>query len=158
MQSAELLALTVPSYLQLQDLYQEISKDKKIHEVLLKLQRGEEVKTGFAIVSGRLFYKNKLVIPVNSKQIPLILRECHDSLIGGHTGVLRTLQRVKAIFYWSKMTMGEELLIQPEEILETRYNETGHLEVLLKWRNLPDHETSWMKVGELKNQFPSFSL
>lgn len=103
MQSAELLALTVPSYLQLQDLYQEISKDKKIHEVLLKLQRGEEVKTGFAIVSGRLFYKNKLVIPVNSKQIPLILRECHDSLIGGHTGVLRTLQRVKAIFYWSKM-------------------------------------------------------
>ena len=47
--------------------------------------------------------------------------------------------------------MGEELLIQPEEILETRYNETGHLEVLLKWRNLPDHETSWMKVGELKN-------
>ena len=50
--------------------------------------------------------------------------------------------------------METELVIEPEEILETRYNETGHLEVLLKWRNLPDHETSWMKVGELKNQFP----
>lgn len=44
-----------------------------------------------------------MVIPHNSKQIPLILQECYDSVVGGHAGVLRTLQRVKATFYWSKM-------------------------------------------------------
>lgn len=61
------------------------------------------MKQGFSLVNGKLFYKQKLVIPSSSRHIMLILQECHDSVMGGHAGVLRTLQRVKEMFYWPKM-------------------------------------------------------
>lgn len=48
----------------------------------------------------------------------------------------------------------DELIMEPEEIMETRYSDDGHLEVLVKWRNLPSHETSWMKMVDFKHQYP----
>lgn len=99
----DLFAMTIPTSLQLQDLYGEIEKDTEIQEVVKRLQSGEHVKSGFSLVNGKLLYKHRLVIPANSAQIPVILAEYHDSVIGGHAGVLRTLQQIKAIFYWSKM-------------------------------------------------------
>lgn len=30
--------------------------------------------------------------------------------------------------------------------------------MLIKWKHLPDHESSWLRVGALKQQFPMFSL
>lgn len=44
----------------------------------------------------------------------------------------------------------EELLVEPEEILDIRYDEDGHLELLIQWRHLPTHETSWLRAEELK--------
>lgn len=99
----DLFALTIPTSLQLQDLYGEIEKDTEIQEVVKRLQSGEHVKSGFSLVNGKLLYKQRLVIPANSALIPVILAEYHDSVIGGHAEVLRTLQQIKAIFYWSKM-------------------------------------------------------
>ena len=99
----DLMALTVPSSLQLQELYREVEENREIQETIRKVLDKEAVKNGFTVVNGRLFYKNAMVIPADSSQISLILQECHDSLMGGHAGVLRTLQRVRALFYWSKM-------------------------------------------------------
>lgn len=64
-----------------------------------KLSTEKTLRSGFTVVEGRLLFKQRLVIPVNYPQIPLILREWHESVFGGHAGVLRTLQRVKATFY-----------------------------------------------------------
>lgn len=101
--TVDLLALTVPSALQLQDLYAEVDNNVEIQQLVAKLAVGKEVKCGFSLTNGRLFYKQRLVIPSTSAFIPLILQESHDSVMGGHAGVLRTLQRVKLSFYWSKM-------------------------------------------------------
>ena len=98
-----LLAMTVPVTLQLQDLYREVEENEEIQLISNRLQTGQTVKNGFSLINGRLFYKQKLVIPSTSNQIPLIMQECHDTVMGGHAGVLRTLQRVKAMFYWPKM-------------------------------------------------------
>lgn len=38
-----------------------------------------------------------------SKYIPLILLEFHDSLTGGHSGILKTYKRINAYFYWKGM-------------------------------------------------------
>lgn len=83
----DLLALTVPSSLTMQDLYREVEENGEIKETILKVLNKEAVKEGFTVVNGCLFYKKGLVIPSNSAQIPLILQECHDSLMGGHAGV-----------------------------------------------------------------------
>ena len=42
--------------------------------------------------------------------------------------------------------------------MSSRYDDAGHLEVLVKWRNLPDDENTWMRMVELKKQFPASSL
>lgn len=56
------------------------------------------------------------------------------------------------------LVVSDELLIEPETILDKRYDSEGFLEVLIKWKHLPDHESSWLRVGEFKHKFPTFSL
>lgn len=57
----------------------------------------------YAVKEGLLYWKHKLVILVESKSIQQILKEYHDSPIGGLDGVTRTVARIGAQFYWPKM-------------------------------------------------------
>ncbi|KAG2780252.1 hypothetical protein PC129_g13512 [Phytophthora cactorum] len=43
----------------------------------------------------------RLVVPTT--MVPKVLQNCHDSLEGGHQGVVRTYQRVKKDYYWSSL-------------------------------------------------------
>ena len=52
----------------------------------------------------------------------------------------------------------KEIVVEPEDVVDHRYDEDGFMEVLIRWRHLPAHETSWLKAREVKHQFPSFSL
>ena len=36
----------------------------------------------------------------NSTRIPLLLKELHDSLLGGHSGFFRTFKRVANVVFW----------------------------------------------------------
>uniref|UniRef100_A0A1J3IRE5 Chromo domain-containing protein n=1 Tax=Noccaea caerulescens TaxID=107243 RepID=A0A1J3IRE5_NOCCA len=47
-----------------------------------------------------------------------------------------------------------ELIIEPEAVLDMRYNDSGHLEGLIKWKGLPDHEKTWVRTSDLLHQFP----
>lgn len=98
-----LLALTMPSTLQLHDLYHEIDTDIVIPKIVAQIVAGDSVKRGYSVVDGRLFYKHRLVVPYTSIYILLILQECHDGVFAGHSGVLKTLKRIQAVFYWKKM-------------------------------------------------------
>lgn len=113
------LSLTVPSSLQVQDIYAEVDHDVNIQQIIAKVSSGQAPKVGFTLVQGRLFYKGRLFLPGNSKHIPMILRECHDSLLGGHSGVLKTLQRIKATFYWPKMRKHVQDYVAACEICQT---------------------------------------
>lgn len=44
-----------------------------------------------------------MVVPPQSSAIQLLLKEFHDSPIGGHSGVLRTYKRISQQFYWPSM-------------------------------------------------------
>lgn len=52
----------------------------------------------------------------------------------------------------------DELVIEPEEIIDTCYTVDGHLEVLLVLRGLYAHESYWLLVRDSKHQFPFFQL
>lgn len=95
-----LLAVTVPFVLQWEDLYKEIEEDAVIQDLIKKLTDKSLVSTKLAVIEGRLWSKQRLMIPSSSKFIPLILHECHDSKMGGHSGVLKTLKRVQCSFTW----------------------------------------------------------
>lgn len=50
-----------------------------------------------------------------------------------------------------------ELLVEPEELLGVRptvQGQTSELEMLLKWKNLPDYEATWEDYYMIQKQFP----
>ncbi|CAA7029425.1 unnamed protein product [Microthlaspi erraticum] len=101
---AHCAALTMPANLQMQDIFKEIDANVQIQEQLQRVKDGVKEQVGYKVVAGRLRFKQRLVIPRNSSHIPLLLQEYHAGLIGGHSGVLKTLKRVQSMFYWRKMS------------------------------------------------------
>lgn len=112
-------ALTLPRSLQAQDIYAEVDSSEWVQDLISKLSRGEKVKEGFVVVQGRLFNGGSLVLPSGSNHIPLILSEYHDSLLGGHSGVLKTYKRIRASFYWPKMRKRIREYIAACEVCQT---------------------------------------
>ncbi|XP_073021562.1 uncharacterized protein [Primulina eburnea] len=55
------------------------------------------------VQDGILFYKGKLYLSSESPLCTSIIKEYHETPIGGHAGVARTLARVMANFFWSTM-------------------------------------------------------
>ncbi|EXB75569.1 Pyridoxine/pyridoxamine 5'-phosphate oxidase [Morus notabilis] len=51
------------------------------------------------------------------------------------------------------------LHVEPNQVLDTCFSPaTGSLEVLIKWRHLPDFESSWELYEVIQRQFPDFHL
>lgn len=48
----------------------------------------------FSVAGGRLLYKNRVVIPKHSISVTKLLQEYQDSLVGGHSGELKTYLRI----------------------------------------------------------------
>ena len=135
--ASALMALTVPANLQIHDLYSEIDGDSQIQALLQKLRKKQPVKAGYAIVADRLFYKKRLVLPKESRFIPLILLEYHDGVLGGHSGVLKTLSRIKTLFYWTSMRVRVQKYVSECAICQTRKYSTLSPAGLLQPIELP---------------------
>ena len=61
----------------------------------------------------------------------------------------------------SQLSEDLELLLEPVEVLGYRMigNSIPHdVEVLIRWKDLPAHETTWEPFTLIQNQFPSFQL
>jgi hypothetical protein len=77
--------------------------DEHTIALLSKLSIDPAVVPHFSLHSGLLRYKNKIWIcanPVLRKKLSLA---CHDSPIGGHSGVPVTYRRMKQLFAWRGM-------------------------------------------------------
>lgn len=48
-------------------------------------------------------YLNSIMTITNKNDISQLIREYHDSLVGGHTGYKRTIDRLKENYYWPNM-------------------------------------------------------
>jgi len=56
------------------------------------------------------------------------------------------------------LTKDNELVVQPEEIKDNRYNKKRELEVLVKWQHLPEFENTWELAEKIQSVFPMFHL
>ena len=50
-----------------------------------------------------------------------------------------------------------EWVVEPEDLLQIREGASG-MEVLIKWKNLPDFEATWEPAAMVEAQFPEFHL
>lgn len=110
--STLLLSLTTPTTLQLQDLYKEIDADPELQSMIKRVFDRSLINNNYQVIEGRLWYKRRLMIPKTSTFIPLLLHEAHDSLGGGHSGILKTLKRVQRSFYWEGITRSVQRYVQ----------------------------------------------
>ena len=81
-----------------------------------------EKNSRFSVKNGMLHYKNRLVLSKTSSLIPAMLHTFHDSIVGGHSGFLRTYKRLTAELYWEGMK--SDVKKHCEECLTCQRNKT----------------------------------
>ena len=99
----EFTALTLFLILNFEEIQKEIEIDKALNHIRMEVLEGNPKYSGYPIVPGRLLYKGRIVLPRHSKLIPSLLQEFHNSPMGGHSRLFKTMQQLVAEFYWPKM-------------------------------------------------------
>lgn len=99
----EIRVLTTTTLVDLEVVQQEVEMDKDLQNIIAKLKEDPDSVPKFSLERGRLLYKKRLVIPSTSSLIPSLLSTFHDSVIGGHSGFLRTYKRMTGELYWRGM-------------------------------------------------------
>jgi hypothetical protein len=100
---ASLGVLSVPQFLFLDELKQELVVDPTFQSLLQRYTDDPVHMPDYKVVDGLPLYKGRIWVSPQSRFKQLLLKEFHDSLVGGHVGVVRTLKRLCANFYWDNM-------------------------------------------------------
>lgn len=96
---------------------------------------------------GLVAYKLKL--PADSKVHPVF-----------HASLLKKSIAPTVVFQPLPACLNEEWMLEPEpkRIVEQRTNDQNELEVLVKWKGLPEFENSWELAVNVQNAFPELLL
>ncbi|KAJ4813235.1 polyprotein [Rhynchospora pubera] len=87
-----------------EDIQQSYTDDPWIATLRTKAQ--EEEGSAHRLVTnhqGLLRFKNRICVGNHGTWRQQLLKEVHDSSIGGHSGIFNTYKRVKAMFFWPKL-------------------------------------------------------
>ncbi|XP_024007917.1 uncharacterized protein LOC112083927 [Eutrema salsugineum] len=96
---------------------------------------------------GKAAYRLKL--PASSKIHPVF----HVSQLKAAIGSQNTVTALPETF-----TDAGEFVLEPDAVLETRFDKHGGLELLITWKDLPQHEATWFSVREFERSYPTFAL
>ena len=96
----------------------EIEKDEELQKIIKKLEMNHEETSKYQWEKGRLLYKGRVVLPKTSSLIPSLLHTFHDSILGGHSGVLRTYKRMSGELHWQGMKTDVKKYVQQCEICQ----------------------------------------
>ena len=77
--------------------------DESIIALLSKLAIDPTAVPHFTLQNGLLRYKNRIWLCTNKDLQLKIIQACHDSPVGGHSGVPVTYMRLKKMFSWRGM-------------------------------------------------------
>lgn len=79
------LSWSAPENMFLEQLKKEIATDAHLQAIVQQCVNNTVDDKNYAVKEGFLYWKHKLVIPVESNLIHHILKEYQDYPIGGHT-------------------------------------------------------------------------
>lgn len=70
-----------------------IDKDEFLQKLKTDLEQKKIPVKGFELIQGVVRYKGRIVIPPQSQLVGKLLKEYHDSPVGGHSGEFKTYKR-----------------------------------------------------------------
>ena len=82
----------------------EWKNDEEVWTLIHKLQQDPSASDTFSWKNDSLWYKDCLYLCKNSQLKQKVLLELHTSPLGGHSGFLKTYNRVKMDFFWDGLT------------------------------------------------------
>jgi hypothetical protein len=77
----------------------EWKNDEEVWTLIQRLQQDSSASDTFTWKNDSLWYKDHLYLCKNSQLKQKVLLELHTSLVGGHSGFLKTYHRVKKDFF-----------------------------------------------------------
>lgn len=80
-----------------------LKQDAFIAKLTSDVLAGVHSPNGFTVEHGILKYKGRIVLPNDPSLISGLLKEYHDSPVGGHSGDFKTYQRLASEWFWVGM-------------------------------------------------------
>lgn len=119
--------------------------DPEALTIITALQKNEQTKKGFSLLDGRLLYKNRIFVPQSTDWRAKILHEFHSTLAAGHSGYLRTLNRLARNFAWPGMRRDVKRFVASCDQCQRNNYETVHPPGLLQPLPVPDNV--WVDIA-----------
>lgn len=95
--------IATPALINVDIVPKEINEDDELQAIVQKLLTDPNSVAKYSWEQGKLLYKGGLVISNKSRFIPTLLTTFHDSVLGGHSGFLRTYKRLAGELFWKGM-------------------------------------------------------
>ncbi|KAA0056594.1 Retrovirus-related Pol polyprotein from transposon 297 family [Cucumis melo var. makuwa] len=115
---AEFHSLMAHGLLDIDIVTTEVEKDEELQGIIEILKEDPEGKANYKWKAGNLFYKGRLVLSRKSTLIPSLLHTFHDSVLGGHSGFLRTYKRMNGEIHWMGMKNDVKKYVEQCEICQ----------------------------------------
>ncbi|KAJ3704209.1 hypothetical protein LUZ61_007914 [Rhynchospora tenuis] len=119
--------------------------DEWVNGIKEKLQKGELDVEKYTMHQGVIRYKNRICVGKNQQWREKLIREVHDSNLGGHSGVLGTYQRCKKMFYWPGLKASIHEHVRSCEVCQL--NKGEHIATPGLLQPLPIPEQAWTSIS-----------
>ncbi|KAK8919251.1 hypothetical protein KSP39_PZI022114 [Platanthera zijinensis] len=116
--------ISMPQLESMDEIQEEVQRDSELRVIVENLRQAREAAPGYHLQNDRLYYQGRVVIPAQSAWRTVMMHEFHSSPMGGHAGILRTLQRARANVFWKGMRRDIQEFVQKCEVCQRQKYET----------------------------------
>ncbi|GMI85390.1 hypothetical protein HRI_002208300 [Hibiscus trionum] len=97
------MAISRPLFGVLDDIRMASTQDPHIQAIRQQIRDTNSECFDYADHEGLILFQGRILVPNEVALRSLLLREFHESKLGGHSGINRTYRRLSANFYWQSM-------------------------------------------------------
>ncbi|XP_060181956.1 uncharacterized protein LOC132611554 [Lycium barbarum] len=102
----------------IEEVLNSYKEDQNITQAITSISVDPNSNQNLSLQQGLLRYKGKVWVGNYGELRQQLVRTIHTSGLGGHSGVMATYQRVKAVFYWPAMIENIKKMVQECDVCQ----------------------------------------